>query len=89
MCVSIYYLHVVLLTVLNTHGGCLVAKSCQLFCDPMDCIPPGSSVHCISQARILEWVAISFSKESFLSRDQTCVSYIGKWILYSEPLGKA
>ena len=34
-------------------------------CDPMDCSPPGSSVHGISQARILEWVAISFSRESF------------------------
>ena len=74
---------------LNTDGGCLAAKSCQLFCDPMNCIPPGSSVHCIFQARILEWVAISFSRESFLPRDQTCVSYIGRWILYSEPLGKA
>ena len=34
-------------------------------CDPMDCSPPGSSVHGILQARILEWVAISFSKGSF------------------------
>ena len=33
-----------------------------LFCDPVDCNPPGSSVHGISQARILEWVAISFSR---------------------------
>ena len=36
----------------------------QLFCDPMDCSPPGPSVHEISQARILEWVAISSSKNS-------------------------
>ena len=35
----------------------------QLFCNPMDCRPPGSSVHGIFQARILEWVAISYSKE--------------------------
>ena len=43
-------------------GCCLVAKLCpQLFGDPMDCSPPGSSVHRILQARILEWVAISFS----------------------------
>ena len=35
-----------------------------LFCDPIDCSPPGSSVHGISQARILEWVAISFSRGS-------------------------
>ena len=36
---------------------CLVAKSIRLFCDPIDYSPPGSSVHGISQARILEWVA--------------------------------
>jgi len=41
----------------------LVIQSCPTFCDPMDCSPPGSSVHGISQARILEWVAISFSRE--------------------------
>ena len=42
----------------------------------MDCSSPGSSVHGILQARILEWVAISFSKGSFQPRDQTQVSYI-------------
>ena len=50
-----------------------------LFCDPMDCSPPGSSVHGISQARILEWVAISFSRGSSQPRDQTCVFCIGRW----------
>ena len=40
---------------------CLVAQSCQTLCDPMDCSPPGSSVHGILQAKILKWVAISFS----------------------------
>ena len=40
---------------------CLVAKSCPTFCDPMDCSPPGASVHGISQVRILEWVIIFFS----------------------------
>ena len=39
----------------------LVAKSCLILCDPMDCSSPGSSVHGILQARILEWVAIAFS----------------------------
>ena len=39
-----------------------VVQSCPTLCDPMDCSPPGSSVHGISQARILEWVAISFSR---------------------------
>ena len=38
----------------------LVTYLCQTLCDPMDCSPPGSSVHGILQARILEWVAISF-----------------------------
>ena len=41
-----------------------VAQSCPSLCDPVDCSPPGSSVHGILQARILEWVAISFSRES-------------------------
>ena len=42
----------------------LVAKSCLTLCDLMDCSPPGSSVGGISQARILEWVAISSSSGS-------------------------
>ena len=42
----------------------------------IDCSPPGSSVHGILQARILEWVAISSSRESFQPRDGTCVLYI-------------
>ena len=45
-------------------------------CDPMDCSPPGSSVHGILQARILEWVAIPFSRGSSTPRDQTQVSCI-------------
>ena len=40
----------------------LVTQSCLTHCDPMDCSLPGSSVHGMLQARILEWVAISFSK---------------------------
>ena len=43
---------------------CLVAQSCPILCNLMDCSPPGSSVHWISQARILEWVAISSSRGS-------------------------
>ena len=46
-----------------THTSCLVIKSCPALCNPMDCSPPGSSVHGILQARMLEWVAISFSRE--------------------------
>ena len=46
-----------------------VAQLCPTLCDPMDCSPPGSSVHGIFQARKLEWVAISFSRRSSRSRD--------------------
>ena len=53
----------------------------QLFCNPRDCSPLGSSVHGTSQARILEWVTISFSRGSSFPRDQTWVSCIGRWIL--------
>ena len=65
-----------------TYIYCLVAKSCSTLCDPMDCSPPGSSVHGISQARILEWIVISFSRGSSQPRDQTLISCICKWILY-------
>ena len=54
-------------------------------CNPMDCSLPGSSVHGILQVRILEWVAISFSRGSSQPRDQTCfscVSCIGRQVLY-------
>ena len=50
----------------------------------MDCSPPGSSVHGVSQARILEWVAISFSSESSQPRDQTYASLIGRQNLYHQ-----
>ena len=40
-----------------------LAQSCLTLCDPVNCSPPGSSIHGILQARILEWVAISFSRE--------------------------
>ena len=51
-----------------------VTQSCPTLCDPMDGSPPGSSVHGILQARILEWVAIPFSRGSSLPRDRTQVS---------------
>ena len=51
-----------------------VARSCLILCHPMD--PPGSSVHRILQARILEWIAISFSRGSSWPRDRTQVSHI-------------
>ena len=54
----------------------LVAKLCLTLCDPMDCTTPGSSVHGILQARILEWVVIHFSRGSSQPRDQIQVSHI-------------
>ena len=54
----------------------LVAQSCPTLCNPMDCSPPGFSVHRNLQARILEWVAISSSKGSSRLRDHTQVSCI-------------
>ena len=45
-------------------GKVSVAQSCQTLCDPVDCNPPSSSVHGILQTRILEWVAILFSRGS-------------------------
>ena len=53
----------------------LVSQLCPTLCDPMDCSPPGSSVHGILQARILEWVAISFSRGSSQPRDWTQLSH--------------
>ena len=58
---------------------------CPTLCSPMDCSPPGSSVHGILQARILEWIAKSSPAVSSPPRDRTCCSYvscIGRWVLY-------
>ena len=65
---------------------CVCAQSYLTLCDTMDCSLPGSSVHGILQARILEWVAISFSRGSSQPRDWTCISWIsctGRQILYT------
>ena len=51
-----------------------VAQSCPTLCDPMDCSLPGSSIHGIFQARVLQWVAMSFSRRSSQPRDRTRVS---------------
>ena len=56
--------------------ACSVTQTCLTLCDPMDCSLTGFSVHRSSQARILEWVAISSSRESSWPRDQTHVSYV-------------
>ena len=49
-------------------------ESCPTLCNPTDCSHPGCSVHGILQARILEWVAMSFSRGSSETRDQNCIS---------------
>ena len=68
-----------------TLHACSAPQSWPTLWDPVDSSRPGSSVHGIFQARILEWVAISSSKGSFWPRDWTivsCVSCIGRQILY-------
>ena len=60
---------------------CSVVNSVWLLCNPVDCTPPGSSVHGIFQARTLEWVAISFPRGSSWTRYQTHISCISRQIL--------
>ena len=73
---------------------CVCAKSlhlCLAVCDPMDCSPPGSSVHGILQARILEWVTMPFSRGSSQPKDRThvfCSSCIAGRFFTAEPPGK-
>ena len=52
------------------------AQLCPTLCDPMDNTPPGSSVHGTLQARILEWVAMPFSRGSSQPRDRARISYV-------------
>ena len=54
----------------------LICSVASDFCDPLDCGPPTSSLQGIIQAKILQWVAISYSKGSFLTQDRTSVSCI-------------
>ena len=66
------------------------AQLCLTLCDPVDCSPPGSSVHGILQARILEWVAVPFSRKSSQPRGRTQVSHIaGGFLILSGPPGKS
>ena len=69
-------------------GCCLVVEPYPTLCNPMDCSLLCSSVHGISQARILEWVAISFSRASSQPRDQTQVSCLADGFFTTEPPGK-
>ena len=86
------------LLVLMRHAAAAAAaakslQSCPTLCDLIDSSPPGSSVPGILQARILEWVAIFFSRGSSWPRDHIYVSCMGKWHLYhwdiwETPIGK-
>ena len=79
----IVYIKYVSFLWINYTSMCSFAQSCPTLCSPVDCSPPGSSVHGIFQARILEWVAISFSRGSSHPRDQnhlSCISCIGWWV---------
>ena len=75
------------LSIYNVRMHTKSLKLCLTLCDPKDCSPPGSSVHRISQARQLKWVAISFSRGLSWPRDQicvSCISCIGRQILYHQ-----
>ena len=70
------------------HYFCLVAKSCPTLCNPMNCSPPGSSVHGISQARILNWVCHFLLRGSSWPRDRTWVSCLTGGFFSTGPPGK-
>ena len=78
----------------NSFDMCLRAKllqSCLTFCDPVNCSLPGSSVHGILQARLLEWVAVLSSWGSSRPRDRTCISCIagGFFIDWAIPISSS
>ena len=64
-----------------------VAQSCPTLCDPMDCSLPGSSVHGILQARVLEWVAIVYTAAAAAKSLQSCLTLATPWTTaYQAPL---
>ena len=72
---------------LTRKGNVLVTQSCPSLCNPTDCSPPGSSIHGTLQARILEWVAISFSRGASQPRDQSRFPTLQVDSSLSEPPG--
>ena len=76
------------LLIINHGSGSGVTQLCPTLCNPMDCSLQGSSVHGIFQARVLEWVAIAFSRGSSWPRDRTRVSQLQADAFPSEPPGK-
>ena len=89
ICILIYMLSFYVEEFLNFMWLICVSRSqsCPTLCDPMDCSPPGSSVHGIFQARVLEWVAIPFSRGSSQPRVQTQVSCITGRLFTAQPSG--
>ena len=65
---------------------CMCAQSCLTLCNPMDCGPPGSSIHGILQARILEWGAISSSRGSSWPRNRTVSPALAGGFFATEPI---
>ena len=73
---GIWFPNLFLLPIKEKEKESEVTQSCLTLCDPMDCSLPGSSVHGIFQAIVLEWIAISFSRVSSQPRARTRVSHI-------------
>ena len=71
----------------STPQDCSVAQLCPTLCNPMDCSPPGSSVHGILQARILEWVAMPSSRGLSGPRDRTHIFCTAGGFFTAGPLG--
>ena len=82
LCFVLYCSHCTACGILVTPCCYLDTKSCLTLCNPTGCSPLGSSVHWISQTRILEWVAISFSRGPSQPRGWTQVSCNSRQILY-------
>ena len=80
----LYHMVTIFIFLRNSQAWVLHAQLCLTLCGPIDCSPSGFSLHGIFQARILEWVAISFSRGSSWPRDQTHTSCIGRRILYHQ-----
>ena len=81
-------LYICIYICVHVHTRTKSLQSWMTFCDPVDCSPPGPSVHGVLQARILEWIAISSSRGPSQLKDRTHVSCIGKHLFNTEPPGK-
>ena len=93
-CLSSYIMQTLKLTVMKFKISHIIwsvnifTQLCPTLCSLMNCSPSSSSLQGILQARILEWVVISFSRASSPPRDQTSTSCLAVWFLITETLGK-